>query len=134
MRWRAIPTTNTAALEKYLLATQVAKRQTYDALFQAETYMQEATELDASFANAWAGLAQMRGELFRTGAIGLQQYADGATIAIAKALAIDPKNANALAVRGQVQTCHRRFVGSRRVFPGGIGDRARQFENPRHVR
>jgi TolB-like protein/Tfp pilus assembly protein PilF len=99
----AIPTTNTAALEKYLLATQVAKRQTYDALYQAETYMQEATELDASFANAWAGLAQMRGELFRTGAIGLQQYADGATIAIAKALAIDPKNANALAVRGQVQ-------------------------------
>ena len=98
-----IPTTNTEALEKYLLATQIAKRQTYDALFQAEAYMQEATELDDSFSNAWAGLAHMHGELFRTGAIGLLQYTNEATIAVAKALAIDPKNANALAARGQVQ-------------------------------
>ena len=98
-----VPTTNTAALEKYLLAGQIAKRQTYDALFQSQAYLKEATELDPSFANAWAGLAYASGELFRTGAIDLEQYTSEAEVAIAKALSLDPNNSEAFAALGQVQ-------------------------------
>jgi tetratricopeptide (TPR) repeat protein len=100
---QSVPTTNTAALEKYLLAKQIQKRQTYDALFQAKTYLQEATAMDPSFAAAWASLAHVHGDLFRTGAINLQEFRTGVEAAIAKALAIDPNNAEALAARGLLQ-------------------------------
>ena len=101
---QAVPTTSTEALEKYLLAMQVAKRRSYDALRQAETYLVEVTDMDASFADAWVGLAQIRGELFMTGAIGVQRYTDDAGFAVQKALQLDPRNAGALAEQARVLT------------------------------
>ena len=101
---QAVPTTSTAALEKYLLAMQIAKRRTYDALRQAETYLVDVTEMDSTFADAWVGLAQIRGELFMTGAIGVQQYIDEAGLAVQRALEIDPRDAGALAERARVMT------------------------------
>ena len=100
---QTVPTINTAALEKYLLASQLEKRETYDALFEAEAILEEVTELDPAFAKAWARLAYVKGGLFRTGAIKLEQYTSGAEVAIAKALSLDPSNSEALAALGQVQ-------------------------------
>jgi TolB-like protein/Tfp pilus assembly protein PilF len=101
---QTVPTTSTAALEKYLLAMQVAKRRSYDALRQAEAYLVEVTDMDASFAAAWVGLAEIRGELFMTGAIGLQRYLDDAGLAVQRALELDPRSAGALAERARVMT------------------------------
>jgi TolB-like protein/Tfp pilus assembly protein PilF len=101
---QAVPTSNTAALEKYLLAMQVAKRGSFDALRQAESYLVEVTDMDASFAAAWVGLAEIRGELFMTGAIGLQRYLDDAGLAVQRALELDPRSAGALAERARVMT------------------------------
>ena len=101
---QAVPTNNTAALEKYLLAMQIAKRGSYDALRQAETYLVEATDMDASFADAWIGLAQIRGRLFMTGAIGVQRYLDDAGLAVQKALELYPRSAGALAERARIMT------------------------------
>jgi len=99
----AVPTTSTEALEKYLLAMQISKRFTYESLQQAETYLEQSTALDPAFTDARIGLAYIRGEMFQTGAIGLEEYIDGAGSAIRTALSLNPRNGEAHAVFAQVQ-------------------------------
>ena len=60
--------------------------------------------MDASFADAWVGLAQIRGELFMTGALDAQRYIDDAGAAVQRALELDPRDAGALAERARVMT------------------------------
>lgn len=98
-----VPTTNTKALENYLLAMQLAKRQTYEAMRQAVAYLEDSVRLDPSFAEAWVGLAYVRSELFGTGAIGMDEYLDGAGPAIRTALALEPGNGEAHAVHARIQ-------------------------------
>jgi tetratricopeptide (TPR) repeat protein len=98
-----VPTTDTEALEKYLLGMQITKRATYGALRQAESYLEEAVSMDPSFAEAWVGLAHVRGELFQTGAMGLEEFIGGAGSAIETALLLDPRNGEAHAVYAAVQ-------------------------------
>jgi TolB-like protein len=100
---RDVPTTNTRALERYLLAMQLTKRQTYEALRQAEAYLQESVRLDPEFAEAWVGLAHVRSEQFATGAIRLDEYVAGAGSAVRTALALDPQDGEAHAIYGRVQ-------------------------------
>ena len=101
---QTVPTTNTAALELYLRAMQIMKRNTYDALRQAEEYLEEVTSLDPSFADAWAALAHVRGELFMTGASTAQQYVLEGGAAVDRALSLDARNAAALAEKARVLT------------------------------
>lgn len=98
-----VPTTNTGAFEKYLLGMQIAKRQSYGALQQAEEYLKEAANLDPTFADAWAGLALVRAEQFQTGALGLQDYLETAEPAVETALKLRPDSASAHATRARIQ-------------------------------
>jgi TolB-like protein/Flp pilus assembly protein TadD len=99
----AVPTTNTRAFEKYLLAMQTAKPGTYEAMQLAESYLEEVVTLDPGFAEAWVGLAQVRSELFQTGAIGRDEFVSTAGPTIETALSLDPRNGDAHAVRARVQ-------------------------------
>ena len=112
----AVPTTNTEAFEKYLLAMQIAKRRSYDALWQAESYLADVTQMDPSFADAWVSLALVRGELFMTGAIPAQRYVDEGGNAIETALKLDPRNAAALAERARIQTAAGDWQGAEASF------------------
>jgi len=100
---RAVPTTNTEAFEKYLLAMQTAKPETYEALQRAESYLEEVVGMDPTFAEAWVGLAHVRSELFQTGAINLEELVAGAGSVIETALSLDPRNGEAHAVHARVQ-------------------------------
>ena len=111
-----VPTTNTEALEKYLLGMQIAKRQSYVALQQAEEYLLQATDLDPAFADAWSGLAFVRSEQFQTGAIGLQSYRDTAGPAVEKALALRPDNTRALATQARIQAASGDTVAAESSF------------------
>jgi len=98
-----VPTTDTEALEKYLLGMQIAKRQSYGALQQAEEYLRQATDLDPTFADAWAGLGLVLAEQFQTGALGLQDLRELAEPAIETALSLRPDSASAHATRARAQ-------------------------------
>jgi tetratricopeptide (TPR) repeat protein len=98
-----VPTTDTVALERYLLGMQITKRATWEALRQGESYLEEAISMDPSFAEAWVGLAHVRSELFQTGAMGLAAFIDGAGSAIETGLSLDPRNGEAHAVYARVQ-------------------------------
>jgi len=98
-----VPTTNTLAFEKYLLAMQTAKPATYEALQLAESYLEEVVTLDPGFAEAWVGLAQVRSELFQTGATSRDEFVSTSGPAIETALSLDPRNGDAHAVLARVQ-------------------------------
>ena len=90
-----VPTTNTEALEKYLLGVQLWKRQTYGALADAIAYLTEATRLDPGFAAAWVALAKAYTSAHQTGAISTEEFIAGAEPAVANAMRIDPLQAAA---------------------------------------
>ena len=117
---QAVPTTNTEALEKYLLGMQVAKRATFEAYRQAETYLVEATTMDDSFVDAWAGLAKIRNGMFSTGVIEEERYIEDAGQAVEKALALDPRNALALSIRAFLQTKTGEIEGAEKSFRTAI--------------
>jgi TolB-like protein/Tfp pilus assembly protein PilF len=102
-RLSEVPTTNTRAFEKYLLAMQTAKPATYEALQLAESYLEEVVTLDPGFAEAWVGLAQVRSELFQTGATSRDEFVSTSGPAIETALSLDPRNGDAHAVLARVQ-------------------------------
>jgi Tfp pilus assembly protein PilF len=113
---QTVPTTDSEALEKYLLAMQIAKRRTYEALRQAESYLVDASHTDPSFVDAWTGLALVRGELFATGAINLQRYTDGAGLAVSKALELDPRNAVGIAEKARILAAENKVERAEEAF------------------
>ena len=111
-----VPTTNTAALEKYLLGVQLWKRQTYGALADAIAYLTEATTLDPGFAAAWVALAKAYTSAHQTGAISTEEFIAGAEPAVANAMRIDPLQAAAHTQQAVLQSVRGDFEGAQRSF------------------
>lgn len=101
-RLAAIPTTNTAALERYLMGLQLLENGSYEALRQAESHFVDATRLDGEFAAAWKSLANTRHNMYTTGMIDSQAYLVVAEPAVERALALDPGMSEAHAQRGSM--------------------------------
>lgn len=100
----AIPTTNTEALENYLLGVQTAKRFSYEALAEAEQYFLKAVELDPDYDEAWTELAYVYSQSAQTGQISRAEYVELAEPVIRKALTLNPRSAEALAAQGFLQS------------------------------
>ncbi len=118
----AVPTENTEAFESYLAGVQLAKRNTYGSLDEAQTFLRKATRLDPSYAMAWAELAIVLSDSLDTGAISEQAYVESARGVIDRALALDPELAVAHAqlaklhwTLGDVQAAESAFIEALRL-------------------
>ncbi len=112
----SVPTTNTAALEKYLLGVQLWKRQSYGALADAIGYLNEATTLDPGFAAAWVALAKAYTSAYQTGAITTEELLAGAEPAVANAMRLDPLQAAAHTQQAVLQWARGDFRGAQQSF------------------
>ena len=111
-----VPTTNTEALEKYLLGVQLWKRQTYGSLADSIAYLTEATRLDPGFAAAWVALAKAYTSAHQTGAISTEEFIAGAEPAVANAMRIDPLQAAAHTQQAVLQWVSGDLEGAQRSF------------------
>lgn len=111
-----VPTTNTAALERYLLGVQLRERSSWDALRSASDYFREAIKLDADFAQAWAALASVQQQLLQTGAINLQHYSNVAGPAINRALELNNELSEAHSERGNFRWNFGDLAGAEESF------------------
>ncbi len=91
----AIPTTNTEALQQYMMGHQHWNRSSWESLRAALDYFEDATRLDPDYAQAWAAIAAVASNLFRTGVMDLQQYKTLAGPAVERALSINNELAEA---------------------------------------
>ena len=112
----AVPTANTAALEKYLLGVQLWKRQSYGAINDAIAYLTEATELDPDYTDAWIALATAYSSAFQTGAVSSDEYMQGAEPAVRRALQLDPLRAAAHTQQALLQWLVDDLDGAERSF------------------
>lgn len=96
----SVGTKNLEALDAYLVGVQIAKRNTYAALAEAEQYLAGATELDPGFAEAWAELADVYSNQVFTGLITNDEYRENARLPVLRALEIDPALPRAHAQHG----------------------------------
>lgn len=112
----AVPTVNTAALEKYLLGVQVLKRHSYGAIKDAIAYLTAATELDPEYADAWIMLATAYASAFQTGALSSDEYMRGAEPAVRRALQLDPRRAAAYTQQAMLQWLVNDVDGAERSF------------------
>jgi TolB-like protein/Tfp pilus assembly protein PilF len=112
----SVPTTNTAALENYLLGVQLWNRQSYGALSDAIGYLNEATTLDPDFAAAWVALAKAYTSTYQTGAITTEEFLAGAEPAVANAMRLDPLQAAAHTQQAVLQWARGDFVGAQQSF------------------
>ena len=83
------PTRNLEALEHFMLAGPLVDRGSFDSMRRAARHYEDATALDANYAEAWTALAHVQARMFQTGLIKLQEYVASAEPAIARALQID---------------------------------------------
>jgi TolB-like protein/Tfp pilus assembly protein PilF len=89
------PTRNLDALEQYMLGQQLWAHGSFDALKRAGQHFELATMLDPNYAYAWAALARSHNAMFQTGLISLQEYVAVARPAIARAIEINSRLAEA---------------------------------------
>jgi len=87
----AVPTSNTEALQRYMLGRQLIERANFESYQQAVLYLAEATALDPNYAEAWVAIAYSYSRMYQTGLIGRQEYEAMAAAPIARALAINDK-------------------------------------------
>jgi TolB-like protein/Tfp pilus assembly protein PilF len=112
----AVPTANTAALEKYLLGVQLVNRHSYGAIDDAIVYLAEATELDPNYTDAWIQLATAYASAFQTGALDSDEYMRGAEPAVRRALQLDPRRATAYTQQALLQWLVDDIEGAERSF------------------
>jgi len=92
---RTVPTDDIEALQSYMLARQRLNHGTFESNEKAVAYLEKAVEMDPDYAEAWAALAHAYNRKYQTGQIGLQEYEVAATPAIARALEINDRLAEA---------------------------------------
>ena len=112
----AVPTTSTAALEKYLLGLQVSKRKSFDALEEAIKHLREATVLDPGYVEAWTALAFNYSQAYRTGAITARDYIDAVEPAVRNALTLDASYGPAYTQQAMLQLTLGDTEGAERSF------------------
>jgi len=95
--------TSAETYDAYLQGKYFLKQETIENWVKAMGYFEQATKLDPSFAPAWAGLADSRVQLAAWGYFTpVEGYSKGRE-AVERALALDPNEADAYAVRGRIQ-------------------------------
>jgi len=87
----SVPTTNTQAMNRYLLGRQLMKRGSFESLTQAGQYFREATELDPQYAEAWAAIAASNSQLHATGLIDVHEYIAAVEPAVTRAMELDDR-------------------------------------------
>ena len=97
---------NLEAYRAYLRGRHHWNRRTERSLRQSVIHMEEAIAIDASYAQAWAGLADAWVTLGIYGADAPGETMPKALDAAKRALALDPTLAEALVVRGAVKALH----------------------------
>ena len=98
--------TNLEAYRAYLRGRHHWNRRTERSLRQSVIHMEEAIAIDASYSQAWAGLADAWVTLGIYGADAPAETMPKALDAAKRALALDPTLAEALVVRGAVKALH----------------------------
>ncbi len=98
-----VPTTSTAALERYMLGRQLWERGAWAALRSASDYFEEAIEHDPNFAQAWAALAGVNLQRLQTGAIDLQDYLNTVRPAVSHAMELNSRLSEAHAELGNLR-------------------------------
>jgi TolB-like protein/cytochrome c-type biogenesis protein CcmH/NrfG len=99
-RIRQAPTLNFAAHEAYIRGRQVFSRQSFEALYMAQSQFEKAIELDPGYVEARIGLAHSYAHLAHTGAITEQLMLNEGLSHIERAIAQDPSNSYGQAVYG----------------------------------
>jgi len=87
---RAAPTTDIAAYDRYLEARTLMARRGYENLLRAARLLEEATQIDHEYAEAWAVLSQIYNLIPYYGPDAMEVYLPRAEAAARRALAIDP--------------------------------------------
>jgi TolB-like protein/Tfp pilus assembly protein PilF len=112
----AVPTTNTAALEKYLLGAQAGKTMSFGAIEEAIGHLREATALDPGYVEAWTALAFNYSQAYRTGAISARTYIDAVEPAVRSALTLDASFGPAYTQQAMLQLALGDTEGAERSF------------------
>ncbi|MEE8295235.1 MAG: hypothetical protein V3R64_05945, partial [Sphingomonadales bacterium] len=87
---RAAPTTDIAAYDRFLEARTLMARRGYENLLRAARLLEEATQIDPEYAEAWAVLSQIYNLIPYYGPDAPEVYIPRAEAAARRALAIDP--------------------------------------------
>ena len=98
------PTQNPEAHQLYLKGLAAMDRFTAPDTQAAENYFQQAVKLDPGYADAWAGLAETYIQLSEISTLPLKEALPKIREAATKALALDPRNANALVQLGNADS------------------------------
>lgn len=87
---RSAPTTDVAAYDRYLEARTLMARRGYENLLKAARLLEEATQIDPNYAEAWAVLSQIYNLIPYYGPDAIEVYLPRAEAAARRALDIDP--------------------------------------------
>jgi Predicted integral membrane protein len=112
----ARPTTSLEAHDLYLRGRYLRTRPTKERLEQAVGYFRGAIALDPEFADAYSGLAETYVNLANFGYITSIEGFEAANIAAQRALALNPRLAEAYTSHGYVLTSRREFDGAEKAF------------------
>ena len=109
-------TASAEAYNSYLLGRGKLRDMSFASLRQALQYFKEAIASDSSYAPAYAGLAETAARLYETGAMSRNEFLETASGAIDRALALDPKNVEALAILGSLRVAENRFEEAAQAY------------------
>ncbi len=109
-------TASADAYNSYLLGKGKLRDMSFVSLRQASQHFRDATVSDPSYAPAYAGLAETAARLYETGAMSRDEFLETASGAIDHALALDPNNAEALAILGWVRVAENRYKEAEKAF------------------
>lgn len=96
----SVPTENTEALRLYMLGRQFRKESSFESSRRSASYFEQAVALDPEYAEAWAEIASVYASMLLTGLIDLEEYIAVAKPAVAQALRINNRLAEAHAQQG----------------------------------
>ena len=115
------PTANLAAYDSLLMASQLLDRGNWQSLLDAQTYLQNAIDMDPGYVQAYALLARTYSDLYSTGATTLQETSAAWEQAIQTALSLDENHAGAHAAQAQF------------LWASGLEGVAENFEKARQL-
>ena len=113
---QAAPTENPAAHELYLKGLSALDRFTAADAQAAQDYFQQALKLDPNYADAWAALAATYMRLSEISTLPLKEALPKIHAAVEKALALNPRNVNALVALGLADANDNRIAEAKTEF------------------
>lgn len=114
------PTRNPQAHESYLKGLAALERATAADARAAEQYFQHAVDLDHGYADAWAGLAASYLALSQWSTLPLAEATPKMRAAASKALALDPRNVDALVELGNADNADNRKAEAKAEYEQAI--------------